>query len=76
MGGKTKVVVKNGSSGISFLGLLTILFIALKLTGYITWSWIWVLSPLWIGLALVLGALILFGLFALVAFLLSHIFDR
>jgi len=76
MGGKTKVVVKNGSSGISFLGLLAILFIALKLTGYITWSWIWVLSPLWIGLALVLGALILFGLFALVAFLLSHIFDR
>lgn len=37
------------SSGIGFCGLLTILFIGLKLTGHITWSWIWVLSPLWIG---------------------------
>ena len=29
--------------------LLTVLFVGLKLTGYIDWSWIWVLSPLWIG---------------------------
>lgn len=28
--------------------LLTVLFIGLKLTGYIDWSWVWVLSPLWI----------------------------
>jgi hypothetical protein len=28
--------------------LLLVLFISLKLTGYITWSWVWVLSPLWI----------------------------
>jgi hypothetical protein len=34
---------------IGFLGLLTLLFIALKLTNYIAWSWVWVLSPLWIG---------------------------
>lgn len=40
---------------IGFLGLLTIVFIALKLTGVIAWSWIWVLSPLWIGVALVLA---------------------
>ncbi len=39
--------------GPSFVSLLAILFIALKLTGVITWSWWWVLSPLWIGLALV-----------------------
>jgi hypothetical protein len=41
----------NGSSsgGIGFTGLLTILFIALKLTHVIDWSWWWVLSPLWIG---------------------------
>ena len=32
----------------SFLSLLTILFIGLKLTGYIHWSWLWVLAPLWI----------------------------
>lgn len=33
---------------VGFIGLLTILFIALKLVGVIDWSWIWVLSPLWI----------------------------
>jgi hypothetical protein len=30
--------------------LLTVLFVALKLMGYITWSWLWVLSPVWISL--------------------------
>lgn len=38
------------SGGISFVGLLTIVFITLKLTGYITWSWFWVLSPIWISI--------------------------
>lgn len=37
---------------ISFGGLLTIAFIVLKLMGTITWSWLWVLSPLWISLVL------------------------
>lgn len=31
-----------------FVSLLTVLFIGLKLTGYIAWSWLWVLSPLWL----------------------------
>lgn len=39
-----KVEVKQ-TGGISFLSLLTILFIGLKLTNYIDWSWFWVLSP-------------------------------
>ena len=38
----------NNSGGISFLGLLGILFIALKLTGYIAWSWWLVLLPLYL----------------------------
>lgn len=38
----------SSSSGIGFVGLLTIVFITLKILGKITWSWIWVLSPLWI----------------------------
>lgn len=42
----------QSSGGIGFAGLLTILFIGLKLTDYIDWSWWWVLSPLWIGFAL------------------------
>ena len=39
--------------GIGFCGLLTIVFIVLKLCGVISWSWIWVLSPLWISFSLV-----------------------
>ena len=38
----------NNSGGISFLGLLGILFIGLKLTGYIAWSWWLVLLPLYL----------------------------
>ena len=51
----------NGSIG--FVGLLTIVLITLKLTGHIDWSWIWVLSPLWLGAAVgiaIFGALTLF----------------
>ena len=43
----------NGSSGgIGFVGLLQLAFIVLKLTGYIEWSWLWVLAPTWIGFVL------------------------
>lgn len=41
------------SGGVGFLGLLTLLFIGLKLAGAIDWSWWWVWSPLWIPLAIV-----------------------
>lgn len=40
-------------TGISFTGALTLIFITLKLTHVIDWSWAWVLAPLWIPLALV-----------------------
>ena len=46
------------SGGIGFCGLLTIAFIVLKLTGYINWSWWWVLSPLWIEAAIALLAIL------------------
>jgi len=42
------------SGGIGFCGLLAIVFIVLKLTHYIDWSWWWVLSPLFIPFAIVL----------------------
>ena len=50
----------QSSGGIGFVGLLTIVFIVLKLVGVITWSWWWVLSPLWISalVALVILAII------------------
>ncbi len=47
----------SSSSGIGFPGLLTVLFIGLKLTGHITWPWVWVLSPLWISLLIGLTVL-------------------
>lgn len=43
----------SGGGGIGFVGLLTIVFITLKLTRVIAWSWWWVLSPLWISVAVV-----------------------
>ena len=52
--------------GIGFVGLLTILFIGLKLTGYVTWSWLWVLSPIWISICLVIVIITLVVLFALI----------
>lgn len=51
---------KNSSSGIGFTSLLTIVFIVLKLTNVINWSWWWVLSPIWIDI--VLAIIIIVGL--------------
>ena len=57
------------TGGIGFVGLLTILFIGLKLTGYIAWSWWWVLSPIWIAALTVLGFLLIaFGVYLIVEF--------
>lgn len=59
---QTKVV--NNTGGISFLGLLAIVFITLKLTNYISWSWWLVLLPIYgplaafLGLAAGVGALV------------------
>ena len=47
------------SGGIGFGGLLTIAFIILKLCGVIKWSWLWVLSPTWIPIALVIIVLLI-----------------
>jgi len=55
----------NNSGGIGFVGLLTALFIGLKLTGVISWSWLWVLSPIWISISLTLAivlAILAFGM--------------
>jgi hypothetical protein len=49
------------SGGIGFLGLLTIVFITLKLTHVIDWGWKWVLAPIWIPFAIV-AVILLIGL--------------
>jgi hypothetical protein len=48
----------NTNTSISFCGLLTTLFIALKLTHVISWPWWWVVSPLWIPSVLLAVVLI------------------
>ena len=50
----------SSSSGIGFGGLLTIVFITLKLCDVIDWSWWWVLSPMWIGIVVALVFLTVF----------------
>ena len=47
---------------IGFLGLLTLVFIVLKLTHHIDWSWVWVLSPLWLGWVVVTAILFILAL--------------
>lgn len=53
----------SSSGGIGFLGLLTIAFIVLKLLRKIEWSWLWVLSPIWIPASIVIVLIILFVVF-------------
>lgn len=64
MSNNNRTNASNG--GIGFVGLLTILFIALKLTGFIDWSWWWVLSPIWIA------AIFVAALFALVVYMVNY----
>ncbi len=56
----------SSSGGVGFGGLLFLVFLVLKLTGVIAWSWWWVTAPLWVPFALWLlfmgiGAAAIFG---------------
>lgn len=59
----------SSSSGVGFCGLLTIVFIVLKLLNIINWSWVWVLAPLWISI-------LLWGLIISVIFLVVKLVDK
>ena len=52
--------VNAHAGGVGFAGLLTLIFITLKLTKVIDWSWWWVLSPVWISAALFTVIIIVF----------------
>lgn len=52
--------ITTSSGGIGFCGLLTIVFIVLKLTGFINWSWFWVLSPMIFSISLTILLIIVF----------------
>ena len=55
---------KGTSNGIGLPGVLFVVFLVLKLTGNIDWSWWWVTSPIWIplivGIAILLTLVIVF----------------
>ena len=52
----------NNQGGIGFIGVLQITFIILKLCKVINWSWLWVLSPLWIIILIIIITAIIFNL--------------
>lgn len=56
----------SSSGGIGLAGALAVLFIALKLTGVIAWSWWWVLSPLWIPFCAALAIMAVIGIVFLI----------
>lgn len=62
----------SASGGVGFVGLLTIAFVVLKLCKVIAWSWWWVLSPIWIVVALA----VFFLLIALVCEIIARRIDR
>lgn len=61
----------NISLGGSFLSMLAILFIALKLLNVINWSWWWVLAPIWIPIAVVLAVLLVIVIVLLISSIIS-----
>lgn len=50
----------NSSNGVGFLGLMFLIFMTLKIMGYITWSWWWVSAPLWVPFIIVLMIILIF----------------
>ena len=64
---KTMSSSSTSSGGISFTGALTILFVGLKLTNVITWSWWWVLSPIWISLSILVFILLILGMIFMIS---------
>jgi hypothetical protein len=60
---------ESSSSGIGVFGLLGVVFVALKLTGYIDWSWWYVTLPFW-------GGFVFFTIAFIIAVLLAIIFRK
>lgn len=50
------------NGGITFFGLLTVVFIILKLTGVIDWPWLAVLSPICVSAMIVLVIIVLLAI--------------
>lgn len=77
-----QVAAGTANGGLGLSGVLTVIFVVLKLVGehfhtpVADWSWWWVLSPLWLPPAVVLGIVILGGLFVGVVMLAAWPIER
>ena len=60
-------VTVNSYRGMGLSGWLTLIFVTLKLVGFITWSWWWVLRPIWIGVVLFFAILLFDFLLAFIS---------
>jgi hypothetical protein len=61
------ITTKGPSMKVSLPTILFIVFLVLKLTGKIAWSWWWVTCPLWAGIPFLILVMALVALFALIA---------
>lgn len=59
--------MKNSTEGLGLGGILFIVFLVLKLTGNIDWSWWWVFSPFWLPIVFVLIVALVFWLAAIIS---------
>lgn len=64
---------KTTSAGVSVVGVVTIVFVILKLVGVISWKWVWVFSPIWLSVAFAVAAGIVVALGYLIVGLLDLI---
>lgn len=70
----SKEQVRTG--GFPLLGIMFLIFMTLKLTGHIAWSWWWVTAPLWGGVAVILAILVVFLVVTGFGALLAKILNR
>lgn len=71
-----QAAIENGTTqGGGFMFLLFIVFLILKLTNVITWSWWWVTAPLWAGLALGLAFGVIFIIIGLILIIIKAMID-
>ncbi len=61
---------------LNFMALLTLLFIALKLTNHIDWSWVLVLSPLWLPWIIVISGAAIVGMASMIIMLIEKIMEK
>ena len=64
---------RTTGAGVSVVGVITIVFVVLKLVGVITWKWVWVFSPIWLSTAFAVAAGIVVALGYLIVGLLDLI---